>query len=59
MFKIDPFNEENNPMYSLNLALGFKPAPARLAYKKIIMVEWASRRTARRVMSSNWSALPM
>jgi GNAT superfamily N-acetyltransferase len=29
-------NEENNPMYSLNLALGFKPAPAWLAFKKLI-----------------------
>lgn len=29
-------NEENNPMYSLNLALGFKPAPASLAFKKMM-----------------------
>jgi mycothiol synthase len=29
-------NEENNPMYGLNLALGFKPAPASLAFKKML-----------------------
>ncbi len=29
-------NEENNPMYALNLALGFKPAPASLAFKKMM-----------------------
>lgn len=27
-------NEENNPMYELNLALGFKPLPAWLTYRK-------------------------
>jgi mycothiol synthase len=32
-------NEENNPMYTLNLTLGFKPAPASLAFKKAMGVE--------------------
>ena len=27
-------NEENNPMYQINLRLGFKPAPGRLSYQK-------------------------
>ena len=27
-------NEENNPMYQLNLSLGFRPKPAFLSYKK-------------------------
>ncbi|HEX6386571.1 MAG TPA: GNAT family N-acetyltransferase [Anaerolineae bacterium] len=27
-------NEENNPMYQINLRLGFKPEPASLAFKK-------------------------
>lgn len=29
-------NEENNPMYQLNLQLGYKPCPAWLEYKKVI-----------------------
>jgi len=29
-------NEENNPMYELNLQLGFEPQPAWLAYEKAI-----------------------
>jgi GNAT superfamily N-acetyltransferase len=29
-------NEENNPMYQINLRLGFKPQPAWLDYQKII-----------------------
>lgn len=29
-------NEENNPMYQLNLALGFKPEPAWLEYVKVL-----------------------
>jgi GNAT superfamily N-acetyltransferase len=29
-------NEENNPMYQINLRLGFEPAPAWLAYEKAI-----------------------
>jgi GNAT superfamily N-acetyltransferase len=32
-------NEENNPMYNLNLRLGFQPGPAWLAFKKIIREE--------------------
>ena len=31
---IQTFNEENNPMFQINLALGFKPIPARLHYRK-------------------------
>ena len=30
-------NEEKNPMYDLNLALGFKPKPAWLSYRKELM----------------------
>jgi GNAT superfamily N-acetyltransferase len=33
---IDTENEENNPMFQLNLALGFKPQPAFLDYQKEI-----------------------
>lgn len=33
-------NEENNPMYNLNLMLGFQPGPAWLAFKKIIGEEF-------------------
>lgn len=33
---VETDNEENNPMYRLNLALGFKPQPAWLAYRKIL-----------------------
>ena len=29
-------NEENNPMYKINVALGFKPAPFSLEYIKKI-----------------------
>ena len=29
-------NEENNPMYKINVALGFKPVPFSLDYLKII-----------------------
>jgi len=31
---IDTGNEENNPMYELNMVLGFKPKPAWLDYEK-------------------------
>jgi hypothetical protein len=31
---IETYNEENNPMYALNLALGFKPQPAWLEFEK-------------------------
>lgn len=34
--EVDTDNEENNPMYQLNLQLGFKPAPAHLDYMKYI-----------------------
>lgn len=27
-------NEENNPMFQINLAFGFQPSPARLHYRK-------------------------
>lgn len=33
---VDTDNEENNPMYQLNLQLGFKPAPAYLDFQKDI-----------------------
>lgn len=33
---IDTDNEENNPMYQLNLQLGFKPVPAYLDFQKEI-----------------------
>jgi len=33
---IETDNEENNPMYQLNLQLGFKPAPAWLDFKKVL-----------------------
>ena len=29
-------NEENNPMYKINVALGFKPVPFSLDYSKNI-----------------------
>lgn len=32
---IETDNEENNPMYAINLLLGFKPLPAWLTYEKI------------------------
>jgi GNAT superfamily N-acetyltransferase len=32
--RIQTDNEENNPMYQLNLALGFKPQPALLIFEK-------------------------
>lgn len=32
---IEADNEENNPMYNINLLLGFKPLPAWLTYEKI------------------------
>lgn len=32
--EIETDNEEHNPMYQLNMALGFVPAPAWLAYEK-------------------------
>ncbi len=31
---IETENEENNPMYQLNLKLGFRPIPAWLVYEK-------------------------
>lgn len=34
--RIDTDNEEKNPMYQLNLALGFKPLPAWLRYQKSV-----------------------
>jgi GNAT superfamily N-acetyltransferase len=34
--KIVTENEENNPMYALNMALGFRPIPAWLTYKKVL-----------------------
>lgn len=33
--KIVTENEENNPMYNLNIALGFRPIPAWLTFKKV------------------------
>jgi len=33
---IETGNEENNPMYELNLALGFKPKPAWCDYEKVL-----------------------
>lgn len=33
---IDTYNEENNPMYSINIALGFQPKPALLDFQKMI-----------------------
>ncbi len=30
-------NEENNPMYQINLALGFQPKPAWISYRKQII----------------------
>ncbi len=34
--RIDTGNEENNPMYQINLRLGFQPKPAKLAFQKEI-----------------------
>lgn len=34
--ELETDNEENNPMYQLNLRLGFKPAPAWLSFEKVI-----------------------
>lgn len=36
---VETDNEENNPMYSLNLKLGFKPVPAWLEYKRMLKGE--------------------
>lgn len=33
---IDTDNEENNPMYDLNLQLGFRPKPAWVSYRKAL-----------------------
>jgi len=33
---IETENEENNPMYQINLRLGFEPRPAWLAFEKVI-----------------------
>ena len=32
-------NEENNPMYDLNVRLGFKPMPAWLLFRKLLKEE--------------------
>ena len=37
--EIDTGNEENNPMYQLNLMLGFQPIPALLMYQKTLTTE--------------------
>lgn len=34
--EVDTDNEENNPMYQINMQLGFKPAPAYLDFQKEI-----------------------
>ena len=34
--RIETDNEENNPMYDLNMRLGFEPLPAWLTFKKVI-----------------------
>lgn len=34
--RIETDNEENNPMYDLNMQLGFKPLPAWLTFKKVV-----------------------
>jgi hypothetical protein len=34
---IETDNEENNPMYQLNLQLGFAPQPAELDFHKDMM----------------------
>ncbi len=34
--ELETDNEENNPMYQLNLRLGFKPAPAWLSFEKVM-----------------------
>ena len=33
---MDTDNEENNPMYALNLRLGFEPLPANIEFKKVL-----------------------
>ncbi|MCE7984774.1 MAG: GNAT family N-acetyltransferase [Caldilinea sp. CFX5] len=33
---IDTSNEENNPMYAINLRLGFQPKPVWISYRKIV-----------------------
>ena len=35
-FEMNTVNEENNPMYQINLRLGFEPLPAWLSYEKAI-----------------------
>ena len=37
--EIDTDNEENNPMYQLNMQLGFKPTPAYIDFQKVIKSE--------------------
>jgi hypothetical protein len=36
---IETENEENNPMYDLNLKLGFQPCPAWTNYVKVLKPE--------------------
>jgi GNAT superfamily N-acetyltransferase len=37
--KIQTDNEENNPMYQINLRLGFQPAPAWVDFEKVLRAE--------------------
>lgn len=41
---IETSNEENNPMYELNLKLGFLPKPAWVSYRKQLTAEKPERR---------------
>lgn len=51
---IDTDNEENNPMFQINLALGFKPLPAFLDYEKKLAPahDWDSAKNKQATVAS-------
>ncbi len=49
---IETDNEEHNPMYKLNLKLGFKPAPALIQFKKWIKTEETFERAEKQTITA-------